>query len=79
MLPYDMNEITEVKAEPDEYSRNSDKMIHWVVCQGGVLKQVKAEYIIGVSLLPAEDGNVNVDKKNSTILKVVPKWNMEVN
>ena len=31
--------------------------------QGGVLKQVKAEYTLGVSLLPAEDCNVNVDKK----------------
>ena len=44
-------------------SRNSDETRHWVVCQGGVLKQVKAEYTLGVSILSAEDGNVNVDKK----------------
>ena len=63
MLSCDVNEITEVKADPDEYCRNSDEMRHWVVCQGGVLKQVKAEYIIGVSLLPAEGRNVNVDQE----------------
>ena len=62
MLSCDVNEITEVKADPDEYSRNSDETRHWVVCQGGVLKQVKAEYTLGVSLLSYEDGNVNVDK-----------------
>ena len=61
MLSCDVNEITEVKADPDEYSRNSDETRHWVVCQGGVLKQVKAEYTLDVSILPAEDGNVNVD------------------
>ena len=63
MLSCDVNKITEVKADPGEYSRNSDDTKHWVVCQGGVLKQVKAEYTLGVSLLPAEDGNVNVDEK----------------
>ena len=50
MLSCDVNEITEVKADPGEYSRNSDETKHWVVCQGGVLKQVKAEYTFGVSL-----------------------------
>ena len=63
ILSCDVNEITKVKADPDEYCRNSDEPRHWVVCQGGVLKQVKAEYTLGVSLLPAEYGNVNVDKK----------------
>ena len=63
MSSCDVNEITEVKTDPNEYSRNSDETKHWVVCQGGVLKQLKAEYTIGVSLLPAEDGNVNVGKK----------------
>ena len=62
MLSCEVNEIPEVKADPDEYSRNSDETRHWVVCQGGVLKQVKAEYIFGVSLLTAEDDNMNVDK-----------------
>ena len=54
VLSCDVNEITEVKADPDENCRNSDETRHWVVCQGGVLKQVKAEYTVGVSLLPAE-------------------------
>ena len=62
VLSCDVNEITEVKADPDEYCRNTEETRHWVVFQGGVLKQVKAEYTLGVSLLPAEDCNVNVDK-----------------
>ena len=62
MLSCDVNEITEVKADIDEFCRNSDETRHRVVCHGGVLKQVKAEYI-GVSLLLTENGNVNVDKK----------------
>ena len=62
MLSFDVNEITEVKADTHEYRRNSGETRHWVVCQGGVLKQVKAEYTIGGSLLPAEDSNVNVDQ-----------------
>ena len=66
MLSCDVNEITEVKEDPDEYSGDTR---HWVVCQGGVLKQVKAEYTFGVSLLPAEDGNVNVDKKQPNCSK----------
>ena len=65
MLSCDVNEITEVKADPDEYSRDSDEMRHWVVCQGGVLKQVKAEYTLGVSLLPAEDGKKQLNCSKS--------------
>ena len=79
MLSCDANKIPEVKADHDEYSRNSDATRHWVVCQGGVLKLVKAEYTLGVSLLPAEEGNVNVDKKQLDCSKVMPNWNMEVN
>ena len=70
MLSCDVNEITEVKADPDEYSGETR---HWVVCQGGVLKQVKAEYTLGFSLLPADDGNVNVDKKQLNCSKIRDK------
>ena len=45
-LSYDVNELTEVKlekTEPDEHDRNSDETRHWIVCPGGVLKEVKAE------------------------------------
>ena len=48
-----MNEIYGVKpnkiTHPDEYSGNSsDETIHWIVCPGGVLKEVKAESTVGV-------------------------------
>ena len=65
MLSCDVNEITEVKADPDQYSRNSDETRHWVVCQGGVLQQVKAEYTLGVSLWPAEDGKKQLNCSKS--------------
>ena len=60
-----MNELTELKLEtktdPDEYDRNSDETMHWSVCQGGVLKEDKAENTLGVSeILLAEDGSQNV-------------------
>ena len=63
-----MNEIDEVKpnkiTHPDEYIGNSDGTRHWVVCPGGVLKEVKAEHTVGVSdILSVEDGNHDVDKK----------------
>ena len=65
---YDVNELTEVKletkADPDEYDRNSDVTRHWIVCQGGVLKEVKAEHTLDVSdTLAVEDGSHNVDQK----------------
>ena len=64
---YDVNELTEVKlekADPDEYGGNSDETRHWVVCQGGVLKEVKAEHTLDVSdTLPVEYGSHNVDQK----------------
>ena len=64
----DVNEIDEVKpnkiTHPDEYIGNSDETRHWVVCPGGVLKEVKAEHTVGVSkILSVEDGNHNVEKK----------------
>ena len=66
-LTYDANELTEVKqekADPDEYGRNSDETRHWVVCQDGVLKEVKAEHTLDVSdILAVEDGSHNVDQK----------------
>ena len=67
-LSYDVNELTEVKlektTEPDEHDRNSDETRHWIVCPGGVLKEVKAEPTIDVpDILPVEDGSHNVDQK----------------
>ena len=66
-LTYDANELTKVKreeADPDEYGRNSDETRHWVVCQGGVLKEVKTEHTLDVSdILPVEYGSHNVDQK----------------
>ena len=64
----DVDEIDEVKpnkiTHPDVYSGTSDETIHWIVCQGGVLKEVKGEHTFGVSeILSVEDGNHNVDKK----------------
>ena len=52
-------DVNEVKAENtesrDEHGRNSDEVKHWVVCPGGVLKEVKAEHTLGVSeVSPAE-------------------------
>ena len=64
---YDVNELTKVKrekADPDEYGRNSDETRHWVVCQDGVLKEVKAEHTLDVSdILAVDDGSHNVDQK----------------
>ena len=67
MRTCDVNELTEVKLEkktdPDEYNRNSEETRHWVVCQGGVLKKVKAEHAIGVAdILIDEVGSHNVDQ-----------------
>ena len=64
----DVNELTEMKLEtktgPDEYDRNSDETRHWIVCQGRVLKEVKAEHTCGVSeILPIEDGSQKVEEK----------------
>ena len=67
MWACDANDPTDVKLEkktdPGEYDRNSDETRHWVVCQGGVLKEVKAEHAIGVSeILTDEIGSHNVDQ-----------------
>ena len=66
-LAYDVNELTEVKlekTEPDEHDRSSDATRHWLVCPGGVLKEVKAEPTIDVpDILPVEDVSHNVDQK----------------
>ena len=64
---YDLNELTDVKpeskADPDEYGGHFDEPRHWVVCQDGVLKEVKAEHTLGGSdILPVEDGSHNVDQ-----------------
>ena len=65
---YDVIELTKVKrekADPDEYGRNSDETRHWIVCQDGVLKEVKAEHTLDVSddILAVDDGSHNVDQK----------------
>ena len=64
---FDVNALIEVKpekADPGEYGRNSDEIRHWVVCQDGVLKEVKAEHTLDVSdILPVEYGSHNVDQK----------------
>ena len=68
MWTSDVHAIDEVKptkiTHPDEYSGNSDETRRWVVCPGGVLKEVKAEHTVGVSdILSVENGNLNDDKK----------------
>ena len=67
----DANETIQVKQEtkeyPDGYDRSSEVTRHWVVCPGGVLKEVKAEHTSDVSDISAiEDCNENVDCKLRT-------------
>ena len=64
----DVNELTAVKPDNnvdlDEYDRNSVETRHWVVCPGGVLKEVKAEHTVDVSeILPVDGGSHNVDQQ----------------
>ena len=64
----DANETNRVKPEkkeyPDVYDRSSEVTRHWVVCPGGVLKEVKAEHTSDVSdILSVEGGNENVGCK----------------
>ena len=61
-----VNELTDMKpeknADPSEYGRTSSETRHWVVCHGGVLKEVKPEHTHGVSeIVPVEDFCENVD------------------
>ena len=61
----DANENIHVKHEkkeyPDGYDRSSKVTRQWVVCPGGVLKEVKAEHASDVSdILSGEDCSVNV-------------------
>ena len=67
----DANESIQVKQEKKEctdgYDRSSEVTRHWVVCPGGVLKEVKAEHASDVSdILSAEDCSVNVGRKLRT-------------
>ena len=69
--PHDDNKTMQVKQEmqeyPDGYDRNSDVTRHWVVCPGGVLKEVKAEHPSDVSdALSVGDCSENVGRKLST-------------
>ena len=61
----DANETIQVKLEkkeyPDVYDGSSEVTRHWVVCPGGVLKEVKAENTSDVSdILSGEDCNADV-------------------
>ena len=57
-----MNEVkAENKASRDEHGGNSDEVKHWVVCPGGVLKEVKPEHTFGVSEIPPVE---DVDQKS---------------
>ena len=67
----DANETIQVKREkkeyPDGYDRSSEVTRHWVVCPGGVLKEVKAEHTSDVSDILSVGGcNENVDCKLCT-------------
>ena len=66
-LSYDVTELTEVELEktaPGEHDRSSDATRYWIVCPGGVLKEVKAEPSIDVpDILPVEDVSHSVDQK----------------
>ena len=67
--------VKQVKIDPDECDRDSEEMRHWVVCTGGVLKEVKGEHsesdsdtCAGVDSLDCSD---DVDlHKQSRYLKV---------
>ena len=65
------NESIQVKQEKKEYTdgyeRSSEVTRHWVVCPGGVVKEVKAEHTSNVSdILSGEDCNVDVGCKLRT-------------
>ena len=67
----DVDEIDEVKpnkiTHSDEYSGNSDETRHWVVCPGGVLKEVNAEHTVGVSeILSVEMTTMTLTKNNTS-------------
>ena len=67
----DADETIQVKQEmqeyPDGYDRSSEVTRHWVVCPGGVLKEVKAEHTSDVSdILTVEDSSENVERKLRT-------------
>ena len=67
----DATETIQVKQEkkeyPDGFDRSSEVTRHWVVCPGGVLKEVKAEHTSEVSdILSGEDCSVNVGRKLRT-------------
>ena len=67
----DVNETIQVKQEkkeyPDGYDRSSEVTKHWIVCPGGVLKEVKAEHTSDVSeILSVDSSNENVGCKIRT-------------
>ena len=67
-LAYDANESKqEATEDPDGYDRRKDATRHWIVCPGGVLKEIKAELTSDVSdILSADDCSENVGRNPST-------------
>ena len=55
----DFDQLTEVKQEKKadcgEYGRSRDETRHWIVGEDGLLKEIKAEQTIGVSVVMTRD------------------------
>ena len=57
----------EATEDPDGYDRHNESTRHWIVCPGGVLKEIKSEHTSDVSdMLSVEGCNENVGGKPST-------------
>ena len=66
-LTCDVKVKQEDKEDTDGYDRRNDPTRHWIVCHGGVLKEVKAEHTSDVSdILSVEGCNDNVGRQLST-------------
>ena len=61
------------------YGSHFDETRHWVVCQSGVLKEVKAKHALGVAeILPVKDGSHNVDQNNTSVVQMTRNLNVKV-
>ena len=66
-LTCDVKVKQEDKEDIDGYDRHNDATRHWIVCHGGVLKEVKAEHTSDVSdILSVEGCNENVAREPIT-------------
>ena len=70
----DVNKLTgvmpEKKTDSDECDSKRDGTRHWVVCLGGVLKEVKADHTIGASdVWPHQDGSQWLESNTITFLQ----------